>query len=206
VIDLMPQLEFDGAGSPADGAGGSGEARRIAGSVTGVRSFAHHGYNGYGTASAALVATIDADDHLADLPDSVIGFDVAIDWSAAASGVLEHPWDRTASFRLFTTVERNDVDGGFVDEDLQIHVDEYREGDDDKPFSEPRFDGGGTITTSLTPGTPTLEFRLTGTCSSSSGPMAFALLNEGSCDFVDQGSIELRNLTATLTPLFETTD
>jgi hypothetical protein len=206
LIELIEATYYEGSGSAADGAGGSGEARSIATNVIGVRSDAHHGYNGYGTASATLAATLDGAGHLAELADSVVGFHVAIDWSARASGVLKHPWDRTASFRLFTVVERHDGDGRFVDEDVQSHVDEYREGNDDKPFSEPRFDGGGTITTTLTPDTPTLEFSLTGTCSSSSGPMAFALLNEGYCDFVEQGSIELTGLTATLTPILETTD
>ena len=162
--------------------------------MVGVRSFAWHGYNGFGRAEAQLFVEIDASEAFTQFGQDVSTVDVELAFAVKGNGVLAGPWDRSASVDVRAVIVGQDIY-----EDVVLFT-ETKADDDAVPFSTPSFETGASRNVEITSEEPRADFSLVVTCSTSSGGKAFALLNEGYCDFFEKGSVELTLLQAVLTP------
>jgi len=190
TVDLLADTTFRDDVRAADGAGGSGEARQVGSNVVGVRSFAWHGYNGSGFASATLSRELDATEMFESLGETVSAIDVELSFAIRGSGVLQGPYDRSSTFSVAVYVQGETV----------YLFEETKAGDDVNPTVTPSFDTGASRSLRLTREEPVADFSVVTLCESSSGAQAFSLLNESYCDFYEAGSVELTLLQATLTP------
>lgn len=195
-LDLLGAAEWSVFGSEADGAGGSGEAKRVGNAGVGIRSYAWHGYNGSGLGQATATLSFDAAPYLLDA-----GVDVArveVGFRASGNGVLTAPFDRSAriwvDLRSSGPNPEGDTIHTFIDESiaLESRVDSELSYD---------FDSGGTHSFLVTSGAAQITATFDAQCRSTGGPQAFALLNEGYCDFFERGGIQLDSLNVTVTPL-----
>ncbi len=178
--------------TPPDDAGGSAEARAAGDHAVNVRSYAWHGYNGVGDATATLTRTIDAGPAFVEFGPATSEIVVDLDFTVTGRGELKGPWDRTSTVEVWADVSSLDPIDVFT---------ETRGDNDSNPVASVGFDGvERSARVVLTPDAPTATFSLNVRCHSTSGPMAFALLNEGYCDFFEQGQVTLTALRATLTP------
>jgi hypothetical protein len=192
---LLGTLAWDLAGSSADGAGGSGETKQVGGSSVGLRAFAWHGYNGSGSARATAITTFDASPYLtSDVPVARL----EVRFAASGAGVLKAPWDRSARIRVeaFSSGAFPEGDGyhRFIDESISLEA----EVDSELGYE---FSSGATHSFLVTTDNPDVQFTFDATCAASGGPMAFALLNEGYCDFFEEGGLQLDRLSVVVTPL-----
>jgi hypothetical protein len=193
-LDLLADTTFDENVGADDGAGGSGEARQLGSNVVGARSFAWHGYNGVGSATAILSRELDVTEMFESLGESVSSIDVELNFAVRGNGVLKGSWDRSSAVSVTAFVQSM-----FSDEAVGL-FEETKAGDDEAPVSTPSFETGASRTLRLTREDPIAYFDLHVSCESGSGAQALALLNEGYCDFYEAGSVELTLLQATLTP------
>ncbi|MDH3752518.1 MAG: PKD domain-containing protein [Acidimicrobiia bacterium] len=197
ALDLLDeQVTYSQVVDAEDGAGGSGEARSVGSRGLAVRSYAWHGYNGRGYAEATLTRVIDASSAFEQFGEHVTAIEVELDYAASGTGKLRGPWDRSSTVSVWASI---DAEGA---QDSELFTATKSEDDFDPVLPLSFDDEGRTTSFVLTPENPTATFQLSASCTSTGGPMAFALLNEGWCDFYDDnGKVELIRLQATLFPV-----
>jgi hypothetical protein len=199
---LLHTLVWSVYSTPDDGAGGSAETKAHGTNGVGLRAYAWHGYNGAGQAEALANTTFHAGPYLTD---DVPVARVELHFSATGNGVLKAPWDRSASIFAEAMTRGEFAEGpsspgwcegcrthGYLDTRISLEAErELRRS----------FGGGATHSFLVTPEHPDVSFRFSAVCSAGGGPKALALLNEGYCDFYDQGYLKVDLLTVVVTPL-----
>lgn len=198
--DLRQFLVWELDASAPDGAGGEGDVRQVGTNGAALRSYAWHGYNGSGDARAE--ASIDW-----DVTETLNFFNVEygstlaqvqLEWAVSGSGTLKSHWDRFAS--VMASVEAGGGIGG-VNKLTPIANTTFGLNDEqNSPFSV-EINHSGSVDTYVQIGDSELYFFLDIGCDTRSGGQAFALTNEGWCDFYEGGGITVDKLQVTLTPL-----
>lgn len=194
-VSLLPSVRWTLYASQPDGAGGSGETKRVGNNGVGVRAYAWHGYNGEGSASAIGTATIDASDSLTD--ETPVAR-VELRFSASGSGVLKAPWDRSALVDVSATSSGEFPEGPRTTILLEASHGLGTEVNSELSYT---FDEGGSHSLLVTPEHPSVDFRFQAYCRARGGPMAVALFHEGYCDFYEEGGVQLDRLSYVITPL-----
>jgi hypothetical protein len=198
TVDLFVDSDaflIDVGGGPPTGTGGSAEGE-VRAYGFGLRSYAWHGQNASARAEGKIERVVSAEAVLEDMPEQVIGVTAEVSYALDAQAEVKGPWDRSSTFVV--TVADLRASGGTTLTSLT------KEDDDANPTQ--RTGPGtltGSLTTTFTRDSPQGAFIVRGSCTSSSGSQLFAFFNEGYCDALDQGGVELRALSVTFTPILE---
>lgn len=194
-VPLLEALSWDISGSRDDGAGGSAETKQVGSSGVGLRAYAWHGYNGSGTARATATTTFDASPYLTtEVPVAR----VELQFAASGSGVLKAPWDRSARIWVDAASRGQFSEGEQLHTFIDVSLARDTEANSDLDYG---FDSGSTHSFLVTPEHPTVGFTFDAICTAAGGPRPLALLNEGYCDFYEQGGLQLDSLSVVVTPL-----
>jgi len=196
TLDLLDsEVVVDVGGREPTGTGASAEGERRTYGF-GIRTYAWHGRNGSVRAEGRLERAIDARAVLADMPDHVTAVTAEVSYTLDARAEVKGPWDRSSRFVVIVDDLR--ASGGTTLVGLTA------ENNDDNPIE--RTGTGqhtGTLTTTLTRDAPGAAFVARGHCTSTSGSQVLAFFNEGYCDALDQGGVELLRLSVTFIPIIE---
>jgi len=199
TLDLFADSEefrYEFGGPLPSGTGASFEEQRRGPHGFGVRTFAWHGANGSVRLEGRLLRGVSAEPVFEDMPEHVTALTAELSYEIDAQAELKGPWDRTNAFLAQVIFDQSrpattlvSLSGG---------------NDDEVPILRtPPGTHTGTMTTTLTRDRPGVLFIVTGRCDSDSGSQLFAFFNEGSCDALDRGGIDLRSLNVTYTPIIE---
>lgn len=183
--------------SDPDGAGGSAEAVQQGAHGFGLRTYAWHGYNGSGRAKGTLERAVDATAVLADMPDEVTAVTADVTYHLDAPVELKGPHDRSSTFVL-TLADLGGSGSGTTLERVTVENDNANPIKHKAPASHT-----GYLGTTLTRDQPIATFQIEAECTSTSGSQAFALFNEGYCDALESGRIQLLRLRVIFTPVIE---
>jgi len=196
TLDLMDdEVDITLDVRPPTGAGASAETeeRRFG---FGIRSYAWHGLDGNGHAEGRFERVIDASAFLAEMPEEVTAVTAEVSYMLDAVAEVKGPYDRTSTF--YVRVPDLQGGGGTTLESLTAR------GNDADPIKITEVNQHtGTLVATLTRDEPEADFIAVGMCTSTSGSQIIGFFNEGYCDALEQGGLELRALSVTFIPIFE---
>ena len=161
-----------------------------------LRAEALEGYKGRGEAESSISRRMDISG-LFDDP-RVTAIDVAVEYSASATGVLRAPFDRRARFVLQALLTGTD----------EVVLLDVSHATDDNPGSgaevpvNRRFDDQIISTTASLEDGDSIGFVLHARCTAQGGGQAFGLSEHGFCDFMaGDRRVELSKLRVVFTPI-----
>ena len=199
TLDLFAdsdEFRYEIGGNTPTGTGASFEQQRRGPHGFGVRTFAWHGAKGSVRLEGRLLRGVSAEPVFEDMPEHVTALTAELSYEIDAQAELKGPWDRTNAFLAQVIFDQSrpattlvSLSGG---------------NDDEVPILRtPPGTHTGTMTTTLTRDRPGVLFIVTGRCDSDSGSQVFAFFNEGYCDALERGGIDLRSLSVTYTPIID---